>query len=419
MKFKHWVSRLFSSSSYPYPPGSQNRDGFERNHDNPMRLPTSAEQVMQLSAVWRCVRLLSESISTLPFDIFERVPGADDRVADIELQSIVHDTPDGDRTAQSFWQCVVAALLLRGVSYAEIKRGTQNQIVALEWLNPDEVSRTSDKTGYRYKGRVILNASMFRVLGFSFDGDTPVSCIEFGCRVFSAALNADSAASNTFRNGLMPTVAFKMEQVLREDQRAEFRDNFKSELAGALNAGKPPLLEGGMEAFPLGINPKDAQLLESRAWSIEEICRWFGVLPFMIGHASQGQTNWGSGIEQQMIGFLTFSVRPLVVSIEQHANLRFFSRVERKTFFMRVAIEGLLRTDSATRAAFYASALQNGWMNRNTVCRLEKLPMPDSGGDTYTVQANLLPLDKLGQDTAQSTEAAEVIKAWLGIKQEA
>lgn len=417
MNVKHWVSRIWSQSSYPRAPGAENRDNFERNRDNPLRLPVTQHGIMGLSAVWRCVRLVSESIGSLPFDIFERVPGQDDRIADdLTLQGLVHDTPDGERTAFTFWQCVVAAMLLRGVAYAEIGRGTQNQIVRLDWRSPDDVTRNADKTGWLYKGRTIPNEDMFRVLAFSFNGEDPVSAIEYGCMLWNSALSAETAAANHFRNGLMSTIYFKMKEVLKEHQRTEFRDNYKKEIGGALNAGNPPLLEGGMEAAPLGVNPKDAQLLDSRKWSIEEICRWFGVLPFMIGHASQGQTNWGSGIEQQMIGFLTFSLRPLVVAIEQSAKLKFFDAVQRKRFYMRCALEGLLRADSASRAAFYASALQNGWMNRDTVCKLEKLPMPLTGGEIYTVQSNLLPLDKLGLQDAAQSQLSETLKRLLGIE---
>src|SRR5690606_26192094 len=162
-----------------------------------------------------------------------------------------------------------------------------------------------------------------------------------------------------------PTVAFTMQQVLKPEQREGFRETMK-EVSGALNAGKSPLLEGGMDAKTIGINPKDAQLLESRAFSVEEICRWFRVPPWMVGHTEKS-TSWGTGIEQQMIAFLTFTLRPWLTRIEQTINRQLLSPADQPRYYAEFNIEGLLRADSAARAAFYSTALQNGWLNRGEV----------------------------------------------------
>jgi HK97 family phage portal protein len=415
MNIKDWVSRIFTTSSYPRPPGSENRDGFERNHDVIMRGHYGDDVLLRLSAAWSCVRLLAEVIGSLPLQVFEKQAGGTPTEASgFWLYSIVHDEPNRYIPANTFWEAYVYWLLLRGRAFARKVRD-RDRVIGLELLSADEVTPGENRESWRYKGETIRSDDLLWTIGFTRDGITGLSPIEYGGGVFSAATLADVAARKTFKNGLMPTVAFSMKEVLQKKQRAEFRENFKSELGGALNAGKPPLLEGGMTAFPLGINPKDAQLLETRAFSIEEICRWFRVPPFMIGHASAGQTNWGTGIEQQTLGFLKFSLAPWLIRIEKSVALRMLSVAERQRYFCRFNVEGLLRADSAARALYLAQMTQNGLMTRNEG-RAYDNRAPLDGGDVLTVQSNLVPLDQLGQaTTSDAAQLQESMKRFLGI----
>jgi phage portal protein BeeE len=163
------------------------------------------------------------------------------------------------------------------------------------------------------------------------------------------------------------------------------------------------------------MNPEDAQLIEARGFSVEQVCRIYRVPPFMVGH-TQNSTSWGSGLEQQNIGFLTYSLRPYLVRIEQAVKKQLLLPAERATYYAEFVLEGLLRADSAGRATLYASGGQNGWMTRNEMRRRENLP-PMDGGDVLTVQSNLLPLDQLG--AAGSAPASEQVRsafaAWLGL----
>lgn len=415
-----WLSRLFTTESYPFPPGSQNRDGFERNADNPLWGDRSEGSVLRLSAAWACVRLLASTISTLPLNMYERVSDNQRRLAtDFQLYPLLHDQPNADMTAQIFWEAYMASLLLRGRAYGWKRYGTQGQISAIDFLPPDQTSRTRQSDGswlYRYVDKLgqshsIPERDIFATIGFTLDGIEGLSPIAYGAGVFTSAIGADTAANNVMRRGLMSTIAFSMEQVIKKDQRKEFRDNYRQDVAGALNAGKPLLLEGGMKATPLSINPKDAQLLESRAWSIEEICRWFAVPPFMIGHAEKS-TSWGTGIEQQQIGFLTFALRPWLKRIEQSIRKDLLTTTQQGRYYAEFAIDALLRADTSARSNLYSSAGQNGWMTRNEIRALENLP-PMAGGDVLTAQSNLLPLAQLGDNPVSASDA---IKQWLGIE---
>ena len=153
-----------------------------------------------------------------------------------------------------------------------------------------------------------------------------------------------------------------------------------------------------MDAKTIGINPKDAQLLESRAFSIEEICRWFRVPPFMVGHAEKS-TSWGTGIEQQMIGFLTFTLRPWLTRIEQAINKDLIPLAAQQNTYAEFSIEGLLRADSAARAEYFAKMANNGVMTRDEIREKENLPRKGGNADVLTVQSAMIPLDQLGQSS--------------------
>ena len=365
---------------------------------------------LQVSAVWACVRLLSQTISTLSLDIMERqrdgtwAPARDQR-----LQFIVDDMPNADSTASVFWEAMIAAMLLQGNGVAERRYDAGGRLIALEFLPWSKLTVNKRLDGQRQwlfteNGipREIAESRIFRVAGFTLNGDWGLSAIEYGAAVFGGAMAAANSANSTFEKGLAPTIGFKYANFLRKEQREEFRKTFEN-MAGAINAGKPVLMEGGMEAVTIGIKPSDAQLLESRAFSIEEICRWFGVPPHMVGH-SEKSTSWGSGIEQQMIGFLTFTLRPLLKRVEGAISKDLMTAAERTRLKARYNVEDLLRTDSKTRAEFLRLMVSEGIMTRDEARLKENLKPKGGNAAVLTVNSANMPIDKLGEpQNAQGT----------------
>lgn len=364
------------------------------------------QAMLSLSAVWACARLISETIATLPLSMYEKTSTGKRIATQHPLQFIIHDQPNADSTASVFWESVVAAMLLRGTARCE-KLMVGERHVGLLFLAPNRlaITRKSDGTcQYNYtdengKQRVIPASRIYTIPGFSLDGKNGVSVVSAGANVFGSALSADSAANKTFENGLLPTTYFKMDRVLQKGQREEFRESLK-DVTGAINAGKSPLLEGGMSADTIGINPNDAQLLESRAFSVEEICRWFRVPPFMVGH-SEKSTSWGTGIEQQMIGFLTFTLAPWLKRIEQSISKDLLSPVDRLRYYPKYSVEGLLRADSAGRSAFYGAMVDRGIFTRDECRELEDRAPMGGNAAVLTVQAAMVPLDDLGSGGGQ------------------
>ncbi len=373
--------------------------------------------MLSLSATWACTRLISETIATLPLNMYERTSAGKRIATQHPLQMIIHDQPNPNSTAAVHWEATVAAMLLRGNGRAE-KLMIGGRVVGLVFLHPDRLScaRKGDGTKeWRYteengRQRVIPNDRIWNIPGFSLDGKCGVSVIAYGANVFGGALAADQAANKTFANGMRPTTVWKFPTVLRPEQRNDAREAI-GEISGAVNAGKPAIMEAGMDVETIGINPDDAQLLESRAFSVEEICRWFRVPPFMVGH-SEKSTSWGTGIEQQMIGFLTFTLAPWLRRIEQAISKDLLTPAERTRYFPKFNVEGLLRADTAARAAFYAAMVNNGIFTRDQ-CR-EKEDMEPMGGNAavLTVQSAMVPLDAIGQaDDASQARAA--LMSWL------
>lgn len=384
------------------------------SHRSASGVDVSAQSMLTISAVWACTRLISETIATLPLSVYERTTTGKRQAPGHPLHPIIHSAPNADATASVFWEAVVAAMLLRGVARTEILE-VSGRIVGLRFLHPDRLRVSRDSRGeleysLTENGRIrsIPASRIWTVPGFSLDGVNGVSVVHYGANVFGSAMAADGAASATFKNGLMPAVYFSMEHVLKPEQRIQFRESLES-ITGALNAGKTPLLEAGMKAGTIGINPDDAQLLESRAFSVEEICRWFRVPPFMVGH-SEKSTSWGTGIEQQMIGFLTFTLGPWLRRLEQAINKDLLK--QSPSFYAKFAVEGLLRADSAGRASFYSSMVNNGILTRDEVRELEDREPMGGNAAVLTVQTAMAPLDSLSEADDSAT-ARSALRNWL------
>lgn len=377
----------------------------------------TVDTAMRVSAVWACVRLIAETIATLPLGVYRRLPdGSRETDTSHPLYSVLAISPNEHMSPVQFWEAMVASMLLRGNAYAQ-KHRAGGRVIALTFLLPGRM-RLECKNGFiRYYydfpglGEQELQADdVLHIPAFSLDGRVGLSPIGYGADIIGSAMSADDAASATFKNGMMSTVAFKVDRVLKPEQRDEFR-KYVETVSGAMNAGKSPVLEAGVTPESIGINPTDAQLLETRGWSVEEVCRFFRVPPWMVGHTEKN-TSWGTGLEQQVIGFLTFSLSTWLRRIEKAVLKQLMSPAERLTHYAEFALEGLLRADSAARAAFYSSMVQNGIYTRDD-CRVrENLPRRGGNADVLTVQTNLSPIDLLGQSSdGQAARAA--LQAWL------
>lgn len=371
----------------------------------------SAEKALQISTVWNCVRLISETVGTLPLGLYRRVGEQGKEAArNSALYTVLHDSPNADFTAVEYLERLTADLCLWGNHYAEITRRENRQVVALTGLDPSLVSvgRTT-KGGVLYtyadpyRGwREISEESILQIRGFAKTNDdlqglSPIGCARVSLDIASAA---DNAAAQMYRNGMRPSGVLSTDRVLRADQRKEERDWVSRSVGGVKNAGGLLVLEGGYKYSQISMSPADAQFLENRVHSVEDICRWFRVPPFLAGH-TQNNTSWGTGLEQQSLSFLTYTLRPYLSRIEKAMMKKLLLPSQRQDHLIEFNLEGLLRADTQARSTFFSTALQNGWMSRNEVRAKENMG-PVDGGDILTVQTNLTRLSQIGIPTKET-----------------
>src|SRR3546814_845182 len=256
--------------------------------------------VLGLAAAWACVNLLAGTIASLPLMVYRT--GRDGRrnvATDHPLYRVLHDSPNADQTAVDFWEFICACLEMHGNAYCETERAIDGRIIALSPpIIPELMSVRRLDNGeleYRWvengKQRVETQGRIVHIRGFGGSPLGGLSTLSFGRQAFGMAQAIDRAASATFRNGVRPSGILSTKDSLTAEQRGVAENLLQEKFAGSLHAGRPMLLDRDMQWQQLTINPEDAQMLESRAFSVEEICRFFGVPPFMVGHTEKS-TSW-------------------------------------------------------------------------------------------------------------------------------
>lgn len=379
----------------------------------------TVDVALQNDTVWACTRKISEAVATLPLGFYVKgAAGTREPAEDHPLYEILHGQPNARMSAVNFWQAIVASMLLWGNGYAEIVRNAdRSRVIALNFLFPDRMRLFWGDTGrlqYEYydprsgKTRPLAAGDLFHCKAFTLDGEVGLSAIQYGRNAIGANIAAHEAAATTFRDATRASGIVTMDAVLNKGHRDQVREHVKE----VNREGGVYVLEKGAGFVPLRFNPHDAELLATMSFGVETICRWFGMAPVMIGHGDK-QSSWPTSTEAQAVLFVQYVLRSLITRIEQEIRRSLLTPAERLRFFGEFALEGLLRGDSSARSAFYASALQNGYMTRNEVRRLENLP-PKEGGDILTVQSALVPLDQLGQQPADGAGVREALANWLG-----
>lgn len=380
-----------------------------RPYDADMRLDSYAGETvnsataLSLSAAWACTNLLAGTIASLPINVYRAKDDSRSVESTHPLHRLIHDSPNADQTAVDFWEFMAASLELWGNAFARIER-SGTRIVALVPVNPALIVVRRLKSGaleYQWSDEgqyfKLTDVDVLHIRGFGGSPLGGMSTLHFGRQTFGLAQAIDKAAAGTFRNGMNPAGALTFDAFLSAENRAIARENLVSQHQGAVNAGRPMILEGGTKWVPLSMNPEDAQMLESRRFSVEDVCRFFGVPPHMVGHTDKA-TSWGTGLEQQTLGFQKFTLRRRLKRIEQALMKQLLGPQERaRGLFIEFNLEGLLRGDSGSRSAFYQSGLTNGWLTINEVRALENRP-PVTGGDVPRMQMQNVPITEAGKD---------------------
>lgn len=354
---------------------------------------TPPDAALQISAVFACVEILAQTISTLPLYVYRDKRGV--RVPDkmSRLWLLLHESPNRWMTPSEFLSAMVVNRMLRGNAYALIERDSAGEPIALVPLSPDQMEVSVVEGGevyvYYQDGDITAlapeNVIHWKGLGNGFLG---LSKLDFMRATTNEAIRAQDNANSLYGKGSKPTGVLQTDSKLSAEQVTALMTRFQTSMTSS--GGGLIIADRGLKYSQMSLSPADAQLLETRRFTIEEICRWFGVPGVLVG--TTGQTTWGSGIEQIVSGFHKFTIGPLCKQLEQVLERRLKNY---EPITIEFKMDGLLRTDPASRAAFYSTMSQNGAMTRNEIRRLENLP-PVEGGDELTAQSNLVPLRKLG-----------------------
>lgn len=360
---------------------------------------------MQMTAVYSCVRILSEAVAGLPLHLYKYTDSGGKAMAlDHPLYRLLHDEPNPEMSSFVFRETLMTHLLLWGNAYAQIIRNGKNEIVALYPLMPNKMSVDRDEDGllyytyYRGTDEAIKNkefavtlqpSDVLHIPGLGFDGLVGYSPIAMAKNAIGMAIACEEYGAKFFANGAAPGGVLEHPGTIKDPQRV--RESWQSTFGGSSNANKIAVLEEGMKYTPIGISPEQAQFLETRKFQINEIARIFRVPPHMVGDLEKSSF---SNIEQQSLEFVKYTLGPWVIRWEQSIQRSLLSKDEKAMYFVKFNLEGLLRGDYQSRMNGYAIGRQNGWMSANDIRELENLDRipAEDGGDLYLINGNMLPL---------------------------
>lgn len=381
------------------------------------------DAALQSATFWACVRVNAQAVASLPGSMYEKRANGSREKVDDPIAEVLSESPNADQTPLEFWEEAVAWLMVRGNAYSEMVMSGRT----LTALQPMPAShcwphRTMDgelvyKFSDRGKVETLPREKVFHIKGFGQglkNRDEGLTTIAYGANSIGAALAASESAGKMFGNGLQASGVLTSDQTLDEGQRIQLQKIMDS-YVGSTKAGKLMILEAGLKYEAMSLNPDDAQLLETRRFDVEEICRWCGTPPIIIGHAGEGQTMWGSGVEQILLSWLTLGVDPIADRIEARIKKQLIRPTGKRSRYFEFNREALLQMDSKAKASFLSTNVQNGLMTRNE--GREKLNLPHmDGGDMLTAQTNLAPLSQLGK-SSDANAARNAVLSWLGFDQ--
>ena len=364
---------------------------------------------MQMTAVYSCVRILSEAVAGLPLHLYQYTDkGSKEKAVDNPLYFLLHDEPNTEMTSFVFRETLMTHLLLWGNAYSQIIRNGKGEVVGLYPLMPDRMTVGRDEKGrlyYEYMvssddaktlkdGTVRLSPyDVLHIPGLGFDGLVGYSPIAMAKNAIGLAIAAEEYGSKFYANGATPSGILEYPGTVKEPDKV--RESWNAGFGGSSNAHKIAVLEEGMKYTPISISPNEAQFLETRKFQINEIARIFRVPPHMVGDLEKSSF---SNIEQQSLEFVKYTLEPWLVRWEQAMQRALIPQDDKSKYFIKFNVDGLLRGDYQSRMQGYATARQNGWMSANDIRELENLDRipAEDGGDLYLINGNMMPLSMSG-----------------------
>ncbi|MFM1524768.1 MULTISPECIES: phage portal protein [Helcococcus] len=423
------IKKIFSGKSRDKPVNkiSDNRYNFYVGTSSSGKRVTE-QTAMTMSAVYACVRILSETIASLPLHVYEYTNLGSTKAIKHPLYFLLHDEPNKEMSSFIFRETLMTHLLLWGNAYAQVIRNGKGEVIGLYPLMPDKMKVDRDENGNifyeysinntdRYKSNKVKldKKNVLHIPGLGFDGLVGYSPIAMAKNAIGLSIATEEYGAKFFQNGAQPSGVLEHPGTLKSPEK--IRESWNQTFGGSNNANKVAVLEEGMKYTAISIAPDQAQFLETRKFQINEIARIFRIPPHMIGDLEKSSF---SNIEQQSLEFVKYTLDPWVIRWEQAIQRTLFNEDEKKRYFVKFNVEGLLRGDYESRMQGYATARQNGWMSANDIRKLEDLDtIPESeGGDLYLVNGNMIPIKNAGVFYGKDKESIDEDKQVLEISKQ-
>jgi HK97 family phage portal protein len=354
----------------------------------------TAESSLRATAVFACVRVLSESVAGLPLHVYRRDGDNRERAADHPLYQVLHDQPNPLQTSYEFRQLLMVWLLLHGNAFAEIVRDAAGNVTELWPLQPNRVTVKAKDGGITYQymtpggGTTSLPfASVLHLKGLSTDGFMGLSPIAAARQSIGLSLVAEKFGASYFGKGSRVGGVITMPQALTDLSHKRLQDSWNAKHTGPDGFHSIAILDGGQTFTPFSLSNADAQFLETRKFGVEDICRVMRVSPYKVAHLDKANYSNVDALER---AFASDSLMPWTNSIEQAMTVKLLMPAQRRTYFIEHDMNGLLRGDNESRMRSYQAGIYAGIWSPND-CRKRENENPREGGDVYLQPTNLAP----------------------------
>lgn len=411
MNFVSKVKMLFKNISTLARPSPELKSALGRVLSK-VGIHINAQNALKVTAVFACIRLLSENIASLPLFLYRKTEKGKEKATDLPLYGVLHDAPNPETDSFQFWQAFVANMLVYGRGYAEVVRNNAGQVVEMWNITTPyvKVQRNSETKELEYivispgKERFTLRKDqVFRVDWFSMDTLNAFHPLELAKEAIGLNVAAEEFAANYFKNGANVGGIIEYPDGMDDDAAERFRKDVRDTYEGLSKSARLLFLEQGSHFQKVSNTPEESQMLETRKFQVAEMARFYNVPLHMIGDLEHATF---SNIEQMSLNFVIYSLRPYLVRIERAITAQLLTLLDRENLFSKFSVDALLRGDYKSRMEGYALARQNGWMSANDIKNLEdedSIPK-EEGGDAYLANGNLRSLKQLMNASAESTK---------------
>tara|TARA_R110000751_G_scaffold275842_1_gene376771 strand:+ start:1705 stop:2895 length:1191 start_codon:yes stop_codon:yes gene_type:complete len=358
----------------------------------------NSDNALTLTAVWCAIRLLAESVSSLPISVYTKQANGD-KTEDTKnpIYKLVKFKPNYYQNKITFFEFIMLSICTTGNSYVQIVRNNSGTPTQLICLDPDKTTVVIDNNElfYQIDGAGVLDSSdILHFKTITDDGITGISPIDQCSKALKWSENLEEFGSTFFSNGAKPSSILQTDRALSDTALTRLKSSFANTYGKLKNSNSTIVLEEGLTFKPISISPEQAQFLASREFSISEVARIFRVQPHLLMDLTKSSFN---NIEMQSQEFLTYTLMPYITRIEEEMNLKLFRTNELGKTFIEFNVNGLLRGDVKSRNEAYKTGITNGYMSINEVRRYENLNSIE-GGDKHFMQLNMTTIEKIGED---------------------